>query len=305
MPDAITPGGAAAPSMPSTPSASPSGGGAAEPAAVQAGGAAEPRAAEPVAAAPASEPTPTAYPTPDAFEWDTWDGKPEVLPEQVRPWHEGFAKRFETDRLKYQDDLARSNSNAALWKRLYESHGMGAEDPRVSELSTKVQSYESAFQRYQEEQAQQMDEIRQEFEKSTADYYDLVVRQNKDFFAGLTPQVRMALEEAVEHLPLHVAVEYATLGEGVLKDAMALAAKGADPEVIERIIQAERTSSKAGVPPRQPSQAASLVAGSDPARTPPRVPSNQLPAPTNHTERLMAAAKKAIALQRAQGGRSA
>lgn len=262
---------------------------------------AEPTSAEPTAvaaAAAAAEPAP-AYPGADTFAWDTWDGKPDALPDPVRPWHERFDKRYKTQeehaRLQHQEDLAKHQAMTNQWKRIAENGYTGQEDPRIAEATEKATRYEAAFQRYQEEQKAEFEQINKEFERTSGDYYDLVVRTNKDFFAKITPEIRAELEGALDHLSLHTAVEYAVMGPEVLKEAIELAKKGADTSVIDRIIQAERTAAKAGTAPRAPNPAAGIVAGARPTQPPPTVPTQDRQ-PTSTNDRLMMAARKAIAL---------
>jgi hypothetical protein len=295
MPNDTTPAAAPAPAAqaPATPT----------PGAAATGGAAEPQAAAPAAAEPQAAAT-----THDTFGWDKWDGKPEGLPEEVRGWgtkfNEHYRKQFEPERLSYQEKLAQSQAQEAQWKRLYSAQGV-EEDPRIADLSGKVKTYETAFTKYQEEKTAESKALAEEFEKANNDYFSFVVAQNKDFFDALTPELREAVANATEHLPLHAAVDYAKLGPKVLEEALKLSQQGVAPDAISRVIQAERTMAKAGTPPKAPSPAAAIVAGNAPTTPPPRVPTAASPRPQGREGLLAEAARKAIASETRRPGRPA
>jgi hypothetical protein len=106
--------------------------------------------------APANTGTPSApnkpveaprFPGADEYKWDEWDGKPDALPELIRPWHEKFHGR-------YQKDISERDKTIGHYKSLYDALSFNEEDPRVGELTGKVQTYEQKVAEYESRIAQ-------------------------------------------------------------------------------------------------------------------------------------------------------
>jgi hypothetical protein len=89
----------------------------------------------------AIEPLPK-YPTPEEVDWDKWDGKPDTLPEPVRPWYDRFNGRYTKERGDLEKQLGH-------YKTLYDALSFNEEDPRIGELTGKVSTYEQKVAEYE------------------------------------------------------------------------------------------------------------------------------------------------------------
>lgn len=253
--------------------------------------AAEPVAVEPAAVEP--EPTPVTH---EDFGWDEWDGEGENLPEDVRGWYSKFSERNTTAQERAAQEhataLTKHEAMTQQWRRMYEAQFSGEDDPRISTAEEKASSYERAFDTFKEETQQSIDAIEKESESASSEYYDYVVHQNKDFFGALTEDQRLAITDAIDHMPLHQAVEYAKMGPEVLKEALGIAQQGGNMELVDRLIKLQAQTSRKEIA-RKPSPASQVVNGSAPTTTPTSVPESALP--NNHYGRLQRAAQNAIA----------
>lgn len=130
--------------------------------AAEAAPAATPSAAPAPDATPAAAVTP-AFPGHDAFSWDSWDGKPDALPEPVRGW----ASKLEGH---YTKEATAREAEAKELRELYERLTTDSEDPRVGETKAeldkakaehaeKVADYEKQLARYQAWE-QELDKVR-------------------------------------------------------------------------------------------------------------------------------------------------
>jgi hypothetical protein len=102
---------------------------------------------KPAASQPESTETPASSEpewSPDAFDWDSWDGSDEALPEPHRPvvkrvtdWHKSRAQAETAEQKRL--------------KELYEAILSGDEDPRISEYDTKYKTAEQKLAQYEQE----------------------------------------------------------------------------------------------------------------------------------------------------------
>ena len=95
--------------------------------------------AAPSGTAQASEPQ--AFPSPEGFAWDGWDGTPDALPEPVRPWVEPLSKHFlrEVEALKGDFEFS---------KRSYDALLAGHPDPRLEKLQGELQAKVEELQKF-------------------------------------------------------------------------------------------------------------------------------------------------------------
>lgn len=99
---------------------------------------------------------PAAEPSIDDFDWDSWDGAIDALPESARPWAERVASRYEAAASAAQEEAERA-------RMLYEAISEGLDDPRLKELQEKLEKGETEWS-----------SKHQEFESKIREYEDRV-----------------------------------------------------------------------------------------------------------------------------------
>lgn len=96
---------------------------------------------------------------PDKFDWSGWDGKPDALPEPVRPWADGFS-RYHADRLAAE--RAEADRVITIANQILEGRG----DPRVKDWEAKHKAEAeraAALQKQYEELVSERDAMYQQF----------------------------------------------------------------------------------------------------------------------------------------------
>ena len=227
---------------------------------------AAPVADAPVAEAPVTEasaadaPSTPDYPTLDSFEWDSWDGGAEALPEPVRGWGASIIERTRSAADKeWQKKLAESEQMA----RIYEEMMSGHEDPRIAEFTGKLSERQTAFEelqaKYDAQSAEYGDtkkawEARQEEE--TSKWVQRFERQHADI-AKDPKQVQILIDLLNEGWDDDIGVELLKLGPTAVKIAREAAQAGTPPEYAFRLAKAQLPRATKA----KPSPAAVAMAG--------------------------------------------
>jgi hypothetical protein len=68
------------------------------------------------------------------FDWSSWDGTQESLPDDARSWHEKFSAHYAPKITTLEEQVR----EAAAQKSYYDALVQGLEDPRVTELTQKL-----------------------------------------------------------------------------------------------------------------------------------------------------------------------
>lgn len=242
---------------PATPAASDAGG--AVPTTGEPGDGGAPEPTEAPAAAETTE-APAAFPDAAAFDWDAWDGSTDGLPEEVLPWHERFAERHQTA-------LDKATADAERYQNLWESAVYGQEDPRVAEA---IEAKE-ALQKEWDAAKAKWETDQQTYDAAIKDSYDLYTQMvgqvYKDTIEALSPEEIEGVKGLIDKgFAVHEVLDVLTQVPGSLKQLAELAEQGATPKLAARILRAEASEKKA--PKREPSKAASAMAGAEPAQRP-------------------------------------
>jgi hypothetical protein len=187
VPETISPNATPAASTPSapapvdsaTPAASPGASGSGGPGADSSSVPANTDASKPAADVKplpdkAIEPLPK-FPTPEEVDWDKWDGKPDTLPEMIRPWYDRFGGR-------HQKELKSVSEQRDHFQTLFNSLSFGEDDPRIGELTGKVQTYEQKVAEYEARIA--------EFERAEDERLNTEARSDVDKFWSENPDIK-------------------------------------------------------------------------------------------------------------------
>lgn len=197
-----------------------------------------------------------AFPSPDEFGWDEWDGASDALPEPVRPWAERFSG-YHTRRLEAQ------RAELQQLQDTYIELLDGIEDPRIGELSSKNKELESKLQELEQVRDQIQNEY-QEFQEAWNVQVERMVSEQADRFKRDNawifekPEIEKLGEElmdegwGLEHLP-----KLLKLPGGVLKRIRStfVEAGKSNPDLAIRAVMAEVASRSNG--------AEEFVAGSE------------------------------------------
>ena len=252
--------------------------------------------AAPAAEAPAAEveveteAEAPSFPGEDDFGWDDWDGDVGTLPELVQPWGSRFAR--------YHQDRAQAESQeVAQLRELYESLMAGEEDPRVGEMTTKLEELQAKFSELEasgKTTAQEYEDfkkaVEQSLEEEATAYAERYRAQHKDIFADEAKSAKLA-----ELLEAGWELDYAPIALGLSPEALAVAQKALEDGVPMRYaIQLAQTQSPK--PARRPPRpGAKITSGATRApRTPNQAPKDALKEARSFDDLRMLAAQRAM-----------
>ena len=252
------------------------------------------------------------FPEVDSFDWDEWDGKSyDSFPEQVRGW----ADRIGSVHSK-QANSARSKFDTELeyWKRMYEALQYGDEDPRIEEMTSKIeqmttqnqeweQKFSSLEKSIEKEREQENERYFRWFEKNYEGQLDKLAQDN-----GVEEAEKMVLDLMDLDMDVHVAVEVALMGQDAVNVAKELSSKVADNNLVleilknryptEQVIEVNKAQSTKATKEEKPvNPATQVVAGSAPVSRPAQLTKEKAPAYGSANQRmasLMNAAENAI-----------
>jgi hypothetical protein len=104
------------------------------------------------------------------FDWDSWDGKHDVLPEQLRE----YAPKFEA---YYTKEAQAQMAETARMREIYEAMLEGREDPRLTELQQKYETETSSAR-----------ELREKYEATQREFEAFKAEQEQAQLAQATAQ---------------------------------------------------------------------------------------------------------------------
>lgn len=87
---------------------------------------------------------PAPRPSADDFGWSEWDGAPDALPEEYRPWAQQILAWAEARHSDAASDLERLREQYQSWMD-------GVEDPRIAELTSRLESRDGEYTSLKEE----------------------------------------------------------------------------------------------------------------------------------------------------------
>jgi len=219
------------------------------------------------------EPLPK-FPVPDEVDWDKWDGKPDLLPEQIRPWYERFDGR-------YKKELSARDKQIQHFKTLYDALSFGEDDPRIGELTGKVSTYEQKIAEYEARIA--------EFERAEEERIDTEARAAVDRFwqenqdIKNDPELLKGLGALVEAgWYFGHAGKLLRMPEQVREWATEQLKAGVPAEKVVEYAEERAKRFTPATPPKRP--AANLVAGNGPVAQPAVADKNELEDFTNLDE---------------------
>ena len=127
-----------------------------------------------VAAVPsgATEPTRADDPWP-SVDWDSWDGSVDSLPEQYHETAHGVSGWYDQD---YQS----KNEEIADLRSMYAAMLTGEEDPRVGELSTKLEEIQTQYNSRNTEYEELQAAMEATQEQAVSDFVGQFWREHKD-----------------------------------------------------------------------------------------------------------------------------
>jgi ElaB/YqjD/DUF883 family membrane-anchored ribosome-binding protein len=241
------------------------------------------------------------------FDWESWDGNHEVVPEPWRKPVEG-AKNFFSKKYADYDKLkptlaARDKEHSKLQKEfkelneLYESvlENYG-EDPRLPEIQKVKETIESELLSTRTELETFRTEVKAWREKEAAQYADRIMEKFPKYFTEPSHMDKFSAMMDTG-FDAEVAISILELGDAAVEAAKTAKAKGAPDNVAYDYAELSVRASKAK-PERR--EAAKVMAGAEGAQNPAQAPRDLADA-RDHQERVNMVAKRMFKLH--SGGR--
>tara|TARA_S200002703_G_scaffold158192_1_gene167916 strand:+ start:3770 stop:4660 length:891 start_codon:yes stop_codon:yes gene_type:complete len=149
------------------------------------------------------------FPSADTFGWDSWDGKSDTLPEQIRGWNDKFSSHYEDH---YTKHFEAESSEAERLRSIYQSLAAGLEDPRNTELTEQINDWEQKYNSLSEERLGLENEFNaykqsldQALEQEAEEYANWYQQQHSHIFENpeLVTKLTTLLESGwdVDHAP--------------------------------------------------------------------------------------------------------
>tara|TARA_Y100001973_G_C5185268_1_gene327428 strand:+ start:744 stop:1631 length:888 start_codon:yes stop_codon:yes gene_type:complete len=215
------------------------------------------------------EAAPVSFPSADDFEWDSWDGGHETLPEQMRSWGERFSSHYGT---RHQAAMEAQKRQIEDQHNLYEALIAGREDPRVAQYADQIkeweekhQSLETRYQSLESESQRFVESVNQSIEAEADRYAKAFQESNADVFNNdeLSTKFADLLEEGWD---LETAAEASRLPESALKIAKEAKADGVPDSYALKLARGTKMRTP------QPRPGAKITSGATtPSRSPEQV----------------------------------
>lgn len=209
----------------------------------------------------AVEAAPVSYPSADDFEWDSWTGNNEMLPEELRPWGDRFGSYYN----KQLDDL---RSTMASTREVYDALVQGNSDPHLKKMEESIGQWETKYnglygqyEFLQREYNEYQNEVSRALEAEATAYAEEFAEANPDLFND--PELSETFSDLLENgwILEHAAVA-ARLPEEIREVAKQAKIDGVPDSYALKLAQGAKSR------PAKPRPGAALTAGATtPARS--------------------------------------
>ena len=222
------------------------------------------------AAAPVAEKPKIDMPAPPAFDWDAWDGKPEVLPEDQREFGSKIVGHYQK-RLDSYKDYDKVKSEKERLERLYKiATEQFGDDPRLAEIQEQHTKATAELEKAKADLAERDTRIQSMVAAEAKSYTDRLTSTYPEYFTDDAKKAELAalLDEGWEDP--ETALKVLKLGATGLEAARAAKAKGYPEQAALEL--AEARSSDAAAKPEPRAAAKVMSRGGAPTTLPvPRV----------------------------------
>jgi len=120
-------------------------------------------------------PTEPEQPTLPDFDFDSWDGVLDGLPETYRPMGQKFEDRFTAKSSEFEKKMAEL-------ERLNDALMVGEEDPRIGDLSKEVEGYHKQYEALFDEYSSYRAQVDRLVEEDAQNYAAQFREANKEYF---------------------------------------------------------------------------------------------------------------------------
>lgn len=234
------------------------------------------------------------------FDWDSWDGTEDIVPEPYRPVVKGvgsyYSKKFgDYDTLK--QSLAEKDKQLESATELYNTliETLGGEDPRIGELSKAKEELEKQHEAIQKEFNSYREQIEAWKQEEAKQWAASLAEKYPKYFTEEPLKQKLAgmLEEGFD---AEDALQVLELGESAFQAAKAALSKGASSSLALDYAKLAAQSS----PRPEKRDAAKVMAGSSPTQTPQRAQRTIRDA-EDHRERVQLAIARNLKLMSGGG----
>lgn len=116
------------------------------------------------------------------FDFETWEGQVDSLPEEYRPIGSYFENRYSSQIEDFNTKLSGANAELDQLRQLNDALLIGGEDPRIAQYQGEIESYKDKYSKLEEEYKQYQNHIDSMFENDAKKYADAFRAKNEEFF---------------------------------------------------------------------------------------------------------------------------